>query len=374
MHARGPSQNRLAQDADSWWLADRDEILASYLQLLRGIRSPLLGSVELTAQVSAQLYSVIDAVAATRDGTVQLFGRIGSIVGDEGLSEAIGRNRASSGVHPSQSLEAAALIFEAALPKMARRLARRGDPSPELTAGRLLNAAILDRMALAARAYVDHLLGKAYTSTRDERRRLSRELHDVAAPAVAVGLQNLELFDLYVESDPQRAGSKLLLASQERDARRVGYDPQPLGAVSRERRTGRPTRCHRALPRDSPDRHPYRSAHRWRSQPTIRRLFRGAVPDRSRGGTQRCRPRPPQYVGIAISVADGTLQAQVHNDGASFRVAGMLNDDRHVGVDSMRERADLLGARLEIASAPENGTTVSVRIPLPVPGPSRARQ
>ncbi|MDP9092931.1 MAG: hypothetical protein M3N95_08330 [Actinomycetota bacterium] len=140
------------------------------LALLEQVASPLLLSSEARAQFTAQLYSVIDAVAAEAG----VSGGLPSGGGDGlDLSEAIGRIRATSGIDPSQSLEAAALIFEAALPTMAARLAAVGDPTPELTAGRLLNAAILQRMAVAARAYVDYLLEKAYGSTRDEKRRLS---------------------------------------------------------------------------------------------------------------------------------------------------------------------------------------------------------
>src|SRR4051794_13472820 len=190
---------------------DRTQALQRYVELLSITGSPLATARgEITDQVAAQFRAVIDAVllaAEERSSHWEPY-REDSYDTVE-LSEEIGRTRAQSGIHPSQSLHAASLIFEAALPTVEKRLTELGDPTPALTAGLLLNREILKRMAIAARSYVNLLLDKAQNSHRDERRRLSRELHDVAAPAVAIGLQNLELFDLYSESDPERAPQKL---------------------------------------------------------------------------------------------------------------------------------------------------------------------
>jgi signal transduction histidine kinase len=193
------------------WRDARQRILARYLELLAEAGSPLLrAGAPVRRQVEDQLLGVVDAVHArlTGNGSVPVDGS------GARLSENIGRTRATARIHPSQSLRAASMIFEAALPTLAEELRRAGAATPELTAGLALNTEILERMSAAARAYVDYLLDKAHSSNRDERRRLSRELHDVAAPTVAIALQNLELYDVYAQVDPERASDKIDAARQ----------------------------------------------------------------------------------------------------------------------------------------------------------------
>jgi len=175
------------------WPEARAAILTCYLELLEAADSPLLSAGrEVRRQVEAQLLGVVDAVAR------QIDPRCSQVdVDGVDLSELIGRTRADAGIHPSQSLQAASMIFEAALPFIAEFVEPREGESAELVAGVVLNREILARMAAAARAYVDYLLDKAHKTNHDERRRLSRELHDVAAPAIAVAIHNLELWDIY---------------------------------------------------------------------------------------------------------------------------------------------------------------------------------
>jgi signal transduction histidine kinase len=362
-HAGGPSIGA--------WRRDREQILARYLDLLRQADSPLLASAVAMKQVEAQLYNVVDdvaaafgiaATAASRDDDSQ-----------EPLSESIGRSRAEAGIHPSQSLQAASLIFEAALPTIARRLAVLGDETPELTAGRLLNGAILERMALAARAYVDLLLDKAHGSNRDERRRLSRELHDVAAPAVALGLQNLELYEVYIDTDPVKAAMKLAAARQSMlDAlatiRNLSAQSRENVGVSGLQEAIRsylgtvPTDIATELNVQGDLGH-ISLAYSEELYLIVREAVRNAV-DHGR----------PRHVRVEVRSEPGELFAQVRNDGVGFSVQRTLGSEHHVGLDSMRERADLLGARLTIKSAVRTGTTVSVSISLPSAEPAIARR
>jgi two-component system NarL family sensor kinase len=57
------------------------------------------------------------------------------------------------------------------------------------------------------------------------------------------------------------------------------------------------------------------------------------------------------------------LTLSVHDDGRGFGVTAARHGDGQ-GVVGMRERARLLGGRLEITSAPGKGTRVSARVPL----------
>ena len=355
------------------WSHDRETILACYLELLAQAGSPLLrAGHDVVTQVKAQLYGVIDAVRATLEPSA-VDPNTPTAGGAPSLSEDIGRTRATTGIHPSQSLQAAALIFEAALPTLTRRATALGDPDAQLTVGVRLNREILTRMAIAARAYVDYLLDKAYNTNRDERRRLSRELHDVAAPAVAIGLQNLELFDVYVSTDPERAGSKIDAARQALlDAlstirnlsaeSRESVAANGLDEAIRRYLDTLPSEVRAQLTSDG-DLSLVSLAYAEELFLIIREAVRNAVDH----------GQPHDVLVTVVSTPD-ELRAEITDNGQGFDVVSILEGTRHVGIDSMHERAELLGARLSVTSAPGNGTTVGVRISLPTSNPTPAGQ
>jgi signal transduction histidine kinase len=346
------------------WRDARQRILARYLELLAEAGSPLLrAGAPVRRQVEDQLLGVVDAVHArlTGNGSVPVDGS------GARLSENIGRTRATARIHPSQSLRAASMIFEAALPTLAEELRRAGAATPELTAGLALNTEILERMSAAARAYVDYLLDKAHSSNRDERRRLSRELHDVAAPTVAIALQNLELYDVYAQVDPERASDKIDAARQSMiDALAT---LRSLAAQSRESvaANGLVEAIHRYLDTLPPEvktelvsRGEF-SALALSYAEEVFLIVREAVRNAVDHGK-------PTRVSVNISMRPGELRARITDDGIGFHVSNTLARESHVGIDSMFERADLLGANLKITSKPGSGTTVAISISLPANG------
>jgi signal transduction histidine kinase len=365
----GPLVGRRVSAGVSYdWPAARQRILARYLELLALADSPLLHAGEaVLEQVKRQLLGTVDAVrdilAGSRPDERDQTGTQ--------LSEAIGRTRATARIHPSQSLRAASLIFEAALPTIAGELRTAGVPDPELAAGVALNAEILRRMSEAARAYVDYLLEKAQSSNRDERRRLSRELHDVAAPAVAIGLQNLELFDVYAGQDPARAATKIDAARQSlMDALATIRN---LSAQSRESvaTNGFTEAIHRyvdTLPADiktdvriDGELDELMLSYAEELFLIVREAVRNAVDHGA-----------PTEVAIRIHADADELRAWVIDDGRGFDVERTLAAEAHVGIESMYERAELLGANLSIESRPDEGTTVSISISLPSASPAEA--
>jgi signal transduction histidine kinase len=341
----------------------RDAILTSYLGLLAAAESPLaLADASVQAQVREQLYGVIDAVAGRLgliDATTE--GPLG-----ETLSEAIGRSRATSRIHPSQSLQAATLIFEAALPIMTDRLIAMTVPHPTASAAVELNREILHRMAVAARGYVDYLLDKAESTNRDERRRLSRELHDVAAPAVALGLQNLELFDAYSESDPDRATDKIHAARQSLiDALATirGLSAHSRASVGELGLSAAINRYLDTLPSGIGRSLTAVGDIETIPLPYAEELFL-IVREAARNAVDH---GEPATLTIRIAVGAASIQATIHDDGSGFDVGRTLRAGRHIGIDSMYERSELLGASLALHSranaGPGSGTTVELTIP-----------
>lgn len=67
-------------------------------------------------------------------------------------------------------------------------------------------------------------------------------------------------------------------------------------------------------------------------------------------------------VQVRLEREDGALSLTVADDGAGFDPADPELRSRHLGLTSMEERAERLGGRLEIDSAPGSGATVRLRV------------
>jgi two-component system NarL family sensor kinase len=70
-------------------------------------------------------------------------------------------------------------------------------------------------------------------------------------------------------------------------------------------------------------------------------------------------------VSIHLRTVDGDVELRVSDDGSGFDDEQPLgpNEPGHIGLATMRERAELIGGRLEIRTS-EKGTTVVARVPL----------
>ena len=67
---------------------------------------------------------------------------------------------------------------------------------------------------------------------------------------------------------------------------------------------------------------------------------------------------------LRVGLAAGEITMQVEDDGLGFDVDRTERDGRARGLFTMRERVALLDGSLDIASSPESGTSVFVRIPI----------
>jgi signal transduction histidine kinase len=70
-------------------------------------------------------------------------------------------------------------------------------------------------------------------------------------------------------------------------------------------------------------------------------------------------------VSITVRIVEGEVELRVSDDGTGFEGKTPLgpNEPGHLGLATMRERAELIGGRLEIRTGP-NGSTVIARVPL----------
>ena len=70
---------------------------------------------------------------------------------------------------------------------------------------------------------------------------------------------------------------------------------------------------------------------------------------------------------VNVEFLDGEVNIKVSDDGVGFRMPSSPTDlapEGHFGLLGMRERADLIGARLEVKTETGRGTTVSVHLPV----------
>jgi PAS domain S-box-containing protein len=77
-----------------------------------------------------------------------------------------------------------------------------------------------------------------------------------------------------------------------------------------------------------------------------------------------------RQVWVEVRRRDGAVQLTIRDDGAGFDVAAVQRGAAQggtFGLLGMQERAELLGGRLEVESAPGRGTTVRARLPVAAP-------
>jgi signal transduction histidine kinase len=300
------------------------------------------------------------------DTLARIGGQVGAAepapVGSEFLSVEIGTIRAKTGVHPIESLRAAALLYEVALPVL---LSRRGMGADDrvATVSVVLYEEVMDRIALASLSYVDFLVDKLRASRQEERLRIARELHDRVGHSMALTLQSLDLFQHYASHDPESAEPKLYEALTS-----LTEAMQTVQEMSAELR---------------------RSVDKAGAEDALRAYMRANVPPNViatldvRGDAKLLLPSVSEElylilreatrnalrhadaseIRLRMEISDDTVVASVTDDGRGFQVETVLAMPTG-GLPSMMERAELLRGDLSVTSRPSAGTTVRVTVPL----------
>jgi signal transduction histidine kinase len=70
------------------------------------------------------------------------------------------------------------------------------------------------------------------------------------------------------------------------------------------------------------------------------------------------------HVDVILEPRDNNAVLIIEDNGRGFDVAPAQSDGESMGLTSMRERAALLGGKIEIESTPEKGTSIFVTVPL----------
>ncbi len=208
------------------------------------------------------------------------------------------------------------------------------------------------------------LAARLQSVREEERTRVAREIHDELGQALT-GIK-LELASLIRElpgdakQQSNRAESIMKLADETiQTVRRISTELRPgilddLGLMAAvewaaeefQSRTG--TNCRLDLPEDDIVIDRERATALFRIlQETLTNVARHA------NATQ---------VNVRLAKEEGSLILEVHDNGKGISKEE-LSAGRSLGILGMRERALLLGGRLAVSGAPDEGTTVEVRIP-----------
>nr|MDT0657620.1 histidine kinase [Micromonospora sp. DSM 115978] len=313
----------------------------------------------MTAQLAAQVQSVLDDVAATvamADTSAM------EPVGEHRLFNIeIGADRAQRGIHPVESLRAATTLFGVMLPVLTRELAPL-DGAATMRISRVLHEAIMARVALASLSYVAFLMETLQASRQEERSRIVRELHDRVLHGMGLALQHLDLHRYYTRQDPAPARARLDCAVESlQDAVRT---VQQLSAELR-RSVGKDG-LERALRSYLEANVPpavgvtISTAGDAKTLPTdvteelyliLREAIRNAL-----------RHAEASHLQLQLDVDERRVLAAVVDDGCGFDTSDPSLAGG--GLLSMRERALLLRGRLNLFSSPGAGTRVEVRVRL----------
>lgn len=284
-----------------------------------------------------------------------------------------------SDVTERNRLEAAArrvAVLAAANAKLAAEVTRRKAVELSLVQSRQQKSRLLVE-AQEMQAQLRHLSRSVIKAQEEERRLISRELHDVIAQmltGISLRLGNLGAQAGLGPADLQRniAATQDLVARSVETVHQFARELRPsvlddLGLVpalhtylkSFAARTGLRSRMTVCKEADL-----LSVAHR-----TV--LFRVA----QEALTNVARHAGAGRVEVILRPEEGGFGLQVIDDGRAFHVERVLHGTRggRLGLLGMRERLDMVGGRLDIQSSPGIGTTITAFIPLTGPAPAQTK-
>ena len=228
---------------------------------------------------------------------------------------------------------------------------------------RLQEETVADERSRALKERIAHVV----TTQEEERRRISRELHDGLGPSLAAIGNRLRVCRSMVRTDPDDAESELEdiangLTAHIQEIRTLIHDLRPvnldqLGLVEAlnqhvdrfSRETGTSASFSAS---DNIDLNPL-------AEVTVFRLVQECL-----GNVQR--HAEASQVEVRLLTTAHKLEVTVGDDGRGFDPAEIASDARKegMGLINMRERAEILNARLSVESRPGNGCHIRLSIPL----------
>lgn len=279
----------------------------------------------------------------------------------------VGAARARTGLHPAESLRAASLLFQRALPALVahhRDDALPGAGSAAEQVALVLHQVIDELVIPASVSYVDVLLARISDANRDERRRVARDLHDHTSHGIGAAMQGIDLaLHLHASGRPldvdRLRTTRQLLLDTLNDVRGMATR---LRDVVGDRSLGQalqeyldftaPVGLEVTLTEDGEEAAPLPGHVKEESYLIVREAIRNSFLHGHRA----------TRLDVVVRVADGQLQATVADDGSGFDPAA-VDVTRSVGLSSVRERAEGLGGGVALVTGP-GGVRLVLTVPL----------
>ncbi len=225
----------------------------------------------------------------------------------------------------------------------------------------------------SAQVEMHNYIGAVTRAQEEERLRLARELHDQTAQALVALNHQVQMLKPFLSDDPEAATlmseTRSNIAQSIEDLRRIvrGLRPvslEQLGLAS----------ALQMLARDlDPDN---QMAIQFEKQGIPRRLsteqeivlYRIAQEALNNAWQHSGADR----VWILVNFAEDSVTISVRDNGHGFSAPQHPSEitrsgNRHFGIMGMYERAALIGAHLQMVSTPNDGTTITVRLPITTP-------
>lgn len=213
-----------------------------------------------------------------------------------------------------------------------------------------------------ARRELQGLSARLVATQEDERRRLSRELHDEVGQSMSALLLELNHLEAQIRAGGGDAGEPL--------ARAKALGERSVGVIRNMSLLLRPSML---------DDLGLVPALRWQARELSRttalrvKVAADGVPDDLPDGHRTCvyrivqealhnaqRHSGAQTVRVNVKLEGGVIAVEVQDDGAGFDIS----QDKGMGIIGMEERVKALGGTFRVESRPGQGTTVSALLPL----------
>jgi signal transduction histidine kinase len=331
------------------------DILAEFEAALRSTDSPLLKDELSRRQVLSHVTEIVEKTAQ------EIGGGDGGVV-PYGLARDIGAARAVAGIHPNESLRASDLLFGVVVQHLSGRLTGEDAGAQIALVAVTVHKVLARALRAAADSYVSVLLNRVHQAQLEERRRISRELHDHIGHGVAIARRNLELYEIYRPDDPDRALARVQTAKRGltdtmEAVRRAISDlrlVEPLESLEKALKL-----FLESSPSPEQVRHvEVNGDESWAPTATIEEAFL-IIRESLRNTLTHA---DAQEVLVRIDISPDELRASVVDNGRGFDPSA--GSGGGTGLLSMRERATLLGGSLMLTSFPGRGTHVELRVPL----------
>jgi signal transduction histidine kinase len=253
------------------------------------------------------------------------------------------------------------VLFDLALPELTKLLDDSAGVTEPLVVASALHRSIMAHVQPAAVGYVDALLDKLSAAQHEERLRVSRDLHDRVAHGIAAAIQRISLSRTTIPEDGAR--SLEMLTAAEHILEDALADTRSLALDLRQ--TVGDKHLDEAVRDYLDDVGPSNMALDVRSNGTSRQLAPGISDEAFLIIQEAIRNIIAHAEASTITITFGwdpdKVTVEVRDDGMGFDRNRIRSGA--LGLLTMQERTDVIGAELSIDARPLAGTIVSLEIP-----------